>query len=161
MEYLQVGIKSQANTLSSLGGTYIKDEYLEEAQKELKFYIASKEWSQYEEWKKNRNKARAELEVKFGFDAKHAGHLVRLYRMGKEILQTHKVNVDRTGIDADELIAIRNGAWTFEQIEEYSQKSAKELDEIYKTSTLQKSPQMGKIDALLVETCKKYLNQSV
>jgi len=158
LEYLQLGIKSNANTLKSLGASYIKDEFLEEAEKELRYYYASKEWEQFEQWKKHRNKSRAELEIKFGYDTKHAMHLCRLYRMGKEILETGKVNVDRTLIDAEELRDIRRGAWTYDHLEEYSHSMDKELETLYKTSTLQKSPQISKINELLVEICGEYLN---
>ena len=68
LEYLQVGIKSQSNTLRALGPSYIKDEFLDMATKELQFYSAEGEWKQYQAWLKNRNKARAELEIKFGYD---------------------------------------------------------------------------------------------
>ena len=159
LEYLQVGIKSQANTLKSLGPSYIKDEYLEEAEKELRFYAADKEWEQYESWKKHRNKARAELEIKYHFDCKHAMHLVRLYRMGAEILSTGKVFVDRTGIDADELKGIRNGAWTFDQVEQYSKDMDEKLKILYGTSTIQKTPQFDKIKTLCVDVCREYLKQ--
>jgi predicted nucleotidyltransferase len=158
LEYLQVGIKSQANTLKSLGPSYIKDEYLEEADKELRYYHASKEWEQYMEWKKHRNKYRAEIELKFKFDTKHANHLIRLYRMGKEILETGQVNVDRTNIDAEELKDIRRGAWTYEQVEEYSKSMDGKLDELYKTSTLQKTPQFNKINDLCVEVVKEFIH---
>lgn len=157
LEYLQVGIKSQANTLMSLGPSYIKDEYLAEAEKELKYYHANKEWEQFEQWKKNRNKTRAALEVKFGYDPKHAMHLIRLYRMGKEILETGKVNVDRTDIDAAELREIRQGSWTYDAVEEYSKEMDAELDVLYKTSTLPKYPQFEKIDELCVSVCKEFL----
>jgi predicted nucleotidyltransferase len=158
MEYLQVGIKSQANTLKALGPSYIKDEYLDIAEKELQYYHASKEWEQFEHWKAHRNKARAELEVKFKFDPKHAMHLIRLYRMGKEILSTGQVNVDRKGIDANELKEIRQGSWSFDQVEEYADIMDKELDNLYKTSTLQKYPQFDKIKELCVETSKEFLH---
>lgn len=68
LDNLQVGIKAQAHTLRSLGASFIKDEYLEAATKELKFYSAYTEWQQYQAWLKNRNKARAELELKFTYD---------------------------------------------------------------------------------------------
>lgn len=158
LEYLQVGVKSQANTLKSLGPSYIKDEYLEEADKELRYYHASKEWEQYEEWKKHRNKSRAEIELKFGYDCKHANHLIRLYRMGKEVLETGIVNVDRTNIDAEELKGIRNGAWTYEQVEEYAKKMDAELDVLYKTSTLQKMPQFSKINDLCIEVVGEFVH---
>jgi len=161
MEYLQVGIKSQANTLSSLGPTYIKDEYLEEATKELKYYHARKNWDRYQEWQKHRNKARAELEVKFNYDPKHAMHLIRLYRMGEEILRTGKINVDRTNIDAEELKAIRYGSWSFDQVEQYAEDMDKKLEELYKTSTLQKTPDRNKINEILIDVCDRYFKTLV
>jgi hypothetical protein len=157
LEYLQVGIKSQANTLRALGPSYIKDEFLDEATRELHYYNARQEWDRFVEWQKHRNKARAELETKFGFDCKHAAHLIRLSRMCKEILETGKVNVDRTGIDAEELVAIRNGAWSFDQVREYAEKIDDEADELYKTSKLQKSPDINRIKSLCVQIVEEYL----
>lgn len=159
MEYLQVGVKSQANTLRSLGDTYIKAEYLEEAEKELKYYHANKEWEQYVSWKAHRNKVRAALEIKFGYDPKHAMHLIRLYRQGYEILETGKVNVDRTGIDAEELRGIRQGSWPFDKVEEYAKSMDAKLDALYKTSFLPKTPQHDKIRNLCVDTVELFLRK--
>jgi predicted nucleotidyltransferase len=86
-------------------------------------YEAAKEtWSNYWTWKKNRNAARSTLEEQFGYDTKHAMHLVRLLRMGAEVLTTGKLLVMRP--DAKELLSIRAGAWTYEQVVAY----ADELD---------------------------------
>lgn len=63
--------------------------------------------------------ARAELEAQHGYDTKHAMHLVRLLRMGEEILSTGRVNVRRE--DADELMAIRKGALSYDQLLEQSE----------------------------------------
>ncbi len=46
---------------------------------------AKKKYEQYEHWKQNRNKERAELEEKYKVDTKHCVHLFRLMRMGIEI----------------------------------------------------------------------------
>ena len=160
MEQLQIGIKAQARTLLSLGTKYIKDEYLDQAGKEVKFYEATKDWKQYQEWKKHRNKKRAELEVKYGYDPKHSMHLIRLLRMGEEILRTGEVNVDRRGIDADELKEIRFGSWTFEQVEKYAHEMDAVLGNLYKISTLRKSPDRNKINELCIEISDEYLNNN-
>lgn len=157
MEWLQMGIKSQAKTFLAAGPKYIKEEYIDMAEREVKFYNATKEYKQYEEWKKHRNSGRAELEKKFGFDTKHSAHLVRLCRTGKEVLETGEVHVDRTNIDAEELKEIRKGSWAYEQVEEYASKIDKEMDELYKSSTLQKSPDMKKIKMLCVEIVENFL----
>jgi len=74
-------------------------------------YRRSKEiHEQYWNWKTNRNKARGALEEQFGYDSKHAMHLVRLLRMGIEALRDGEILVKRH--DAQELLDIRNGAWT-------------------------------------------------
>jgi predicted nucleotidyltransferase len=160
MEYLQVGVKSQANTLKALGPSYIKEEYLDMATKELMFYNANSEWTQYSSWLKSRNKARAELEEKFGYDTKHAAHLVRLIRMCNEILATGKVNVDRTGIDAEELKDIRAGAWDYERLEEYAKRMDDEAGELYITSSLKRSPDINKIKVLCETICEDYLKRN-
>lgn len=63
--------------------------------KENKYNRAKQEWEQYNNWKDTRNPARAELEAKFGYDTKHASHLVRLLRQGREILTNGTLQVLR------------------------------------------------------------------
>lgn len=60
---------------------------------------------------------RKELRDRFGFDTKYMYHAVRLARMIGEFFSCNgeRLLVDRTGVDAEELIAIRNGAWTYDQ----------------------------------------------
>lgn len=160
LEWLQLGIKSQAKAFASLGTKYLRDEYVEQAQNEVKYYNACREWSMYLAWKKHRNKARAEIEEKYGFDTKHASHLVRLLRMGMEILLKGEVFVDRTNIDAEELKEIRKGAWTFEQIETFATESDERLNQLYRESKLQKRPKEEKIHELCIEVVDQYFQQN-
>ncbi|MEQ1505104.1 MAG: nucleotidyltransferase domain-containing protein, partial [Myxococcota bacterium] len=87
-------------------------------QREREYEASARHWRQYEEWRTKRNPARAALEAAHGYDTKHAGHLVRLLRMGKEILTTGRVHVWRGPSadgpnDAADIRAIREGAWTY------------------------------------------------
>ena len=156
IDWLQQGLKAQCNSFAHLGTQYIKDEYVDQAQRELKYYNANMQWKQYQEWKKKRNIKRADLEAKFGYDTKHAMHLVRLMRMGVEYLKEGTLHVDRIGIDAEELKEIRNGSWSFEQLEEYAKSQDKLFDDLYKKSTLQKSPDRESIHELCVEIVREY-----
>jgi len=160
MEWLQMGIKAQAKAFQAIGTQYLKDEYIDMAHKELEYYTATKEWERYLNWKKSRNKERAPLEEKYGFDCKHASHLYRLLNMGEEILRTGKVNVDRTNIDAEELKAIRKGSKTYEEIEEYAKRKDEELGVLYKESSLPRSVDMEKINQLCVETVDDYMKNN-
>jgi hypothetical protein len=98
---------------------------------ERAFAKAKQVYDSWVSWKKERNPARRALEEKSGYDTKHASHLVRLMRMGHEIVSTGKVLVNRTGIDADELLAVKNGGWTFEQVMEFKDAMETKLDEEY------------------------------
>ncbi len=75
---------------------------------------AKEKHKNYWNWKANRNEARHELEVNFGYDTKHAMHLVRLMRMAEEILTEGKVIVKRP--DAEELLNIRGGKWSLNEL---------------------------------------------
>lgn len=108
-----------------------------------------REWNNYQAWKATRNQARSALEAKHGYDTKHAMHLVRLIRMCREILETGKVIVKRP--DAEELLAIRAGAWSYEQLREWASVEDAKLEDIAKSSKLPKSPDVEAIDKICVE----------
>lgn len=116
---------------------------------ERQYTARLKEWQQYQQWKATRNPARSALEEKFGYDTKHAMHLVRLLRMCGELLTEGVVRVRRP--DAAELLEIRAGAWTYDQLLEYSDKEDARLHEVVKTSKLPKQPDRKRLDALCVE----------
>lgn len=157
-EWLIAGIKAQANTILHIP-TFVKDEYLEIARNEIAFYQANKDWVQFSEWKKSRNKSRSTLEEKFGYDTKHACHLVRLLRSGYELLVNGTLSVDRRGIDACELVSIRNGGWSFSQVEEYCDYMEGKLDEAYKSSILPYKPNHSSAMDLCNNLVEKYLSK--
>jgi len=160
MSLLNSTLKSQANSIV-LSHQYIKDEFVEMAKKELKYYSAFQQWTQYCGWEKSRNKKRAEMELRWGFDCKYALHAIRLSRMGVEILETGIVNVDRTNLDSEELRSIKQGAWSYERVEEYAKNAETKIMELYKTSSvLPKYPDREKIDKLCIEVVDQYLRDN-
>lgn len=124
----------------------LDDNLIEIVSREKRYRSAMTHWKQYQSWKTTRNAARSELEVKYGYDTKHGMHLVRLYRMGVEILETGKLVVDRRGLDADELLSIRNGAWSFEKVEEFAEEMDKRIEIAYDTTKLRNSSDVKAID---------------
>lgn len=113
------------------------------------YNVHKDKWSNYWTWKKNRNAARSELEEKHGFDTKHAMHLVRLLRMGKEALTEGIINVHRS--DAAELLDIRNGKWTYEEILEYANELNEEVKRLADTSYLPKTPDIKFAAQLIIQ----------
>jgi len=107
-------------------------------------------WENYWEWKKNRNVKRSELEEAHGFDTKHAMHLVRLLRMGAEALETGVIQVHRP--DAAELLDIRHGKWTYNQIVEYAEHmSDLVLNKLIHTTQLPKRPDIKLAAKVMME----------
>lgn len=104
----------------------------------------------YWEWKENRNVTRGALEEQFGYDTKHAMHLVRLLRMGIESLRDEEIVVKRP--DAEELLAIRDGAWDYDDIVKYAESMDKEVREVwYKNTKLRKKPDLKLAAQLLMD----------
>jgi len=114
--------------------------------RERNYRNALKGWQQFQEWKKNRNEKRAALEALHGYDTKHGMHLVRLLRMCREILAEGKVLVMRP--DADELNAIRDGAWSYEKLMEWAKVEDLALIEVGRTSPLPKLPNRAYLDGV-------------
>lgn len=135
----------------------LDDNYLVVLDKERSYRARQNDWSRYQEWKRSRNPARAAIEEKFGYDCKHAMHLVRLLRMCREILETGKVIVKRP--DRDELLAIRNGAWTYEKLVEWAETEDKALEEVYQKSTLPHAPDRKVLDQLCIDVVQMVLER--
>jgi predicted nucleotidyltransferase len=110
---------------------------------------ALRKQQQYLSWKKNRNRARYALEEQFGYDSKHAMHLMRLLRMGIEILRDGKVVVKRP--DREELLAIRNGKFKYDELVVEADKMIKNIDALTEKSSLPEQPNVKEANRLLSE----------
>lgn len=118
-------------------------------EKERQYSIALKNWNAYLEWQRSRNPARAALEAKFGYDTKHCMHLVRLFRMCKEILTEGVVRVRRP--DAADLLEIRHGKMHYLDVVKLSEDMDHEIAELAKKSSLPLSPDRARVASLFEE----------
>lgn len=135
----------------------LSDEVIALINKERAYDRAMNNYKSWVRWKAERNPARRELEVKSGYDTKHASHLVRLMRMGYEILTENKVIVKRP--DREEILAVKNGAWSYEKVMEFAKDMQKNLDVAYKTTSLPKSVNFEKVNRLYHELFESYHNK--
>lgn len=135
----------------------MKSNFIELIIKEREYKAKKAEWDSYCKWRLTRNIKRAEIEAKVGYDGKDAAALVRLMRMAKEILSTGKVIVERP--DREDLLAIKNGLWTYEQVIEFAEKWDKDLDDYYKSSKLPKEPDRKFINYLCSEIVEEFLDR--
>jgi predicted nucleotidyltransferase len=132
------------------GETIIYDHF-----REHEYDVALKKWNNYLKWKRERNPKRAILEEKYGYDCKHAMHLIRLLRMGIEILTEGKVCVLRN--DRQELLDIRNGKWEYDKLVNYAEELQEDVTKAYEKSTLPKTPNYNKINELLQKITEDFL----
>jgi len=151
----KVGQTHFLTMLSSIQSKYLKEEYTTQASKELSFMVANKNWKKYKEWEHGRNPNRQKMEAKCGFDSKHAMHLIRLMKMGNEILEGKGVLVDRSQIDRDHLMDIRFGNVKFDDVVAEYEKLEAGLNQKYKDSTLPKTSDRNKINELKMRLIEK------
>jgi len=122
---------------------------------ERRYREAKRHWANYQTWLRQRNEARAKLEAEYGYDTKHGMHLVRLMRMGVEILEGRGVIVRRP--DAEELLSIRNGAWSYDKIVEWAEAQDARMQALYTTSKLPKKPDAHRVNELLMNILENWL----
>jgi len=91
---------------------------------------------------------RKSLVDKYGFDCKNGSHLIRLLRMGIEFLTEGELFVERE--DASQLISIKKGEWTLEQVKKEAEKLFTLAHEAYIRSKLPDKPNHKKAEELLM-----------
>jgi predicted nucleotidyltransferase len=116
---------------------------------EKRYRAALKQWDSYQTWKEQRNPARAELERAHGYDTKHAMHLIRLMRMGLEVLESGELHVRRD--DAEQLSAIRDGALSFDDLLAMAGDLQQSMEKSAATTTLPHDVDHDRVDALLAD----------
>lgn len=72
-------------------------------------------------WKANRNEARGSLEDLYGYDLKHASHLVRLLDACEEILKTNDYTPELSGYRLQKVKDIRDGKYTYDEVLKYAE----------------------------------------
>lgn len=102
---------------------------------------------------------RRELVRQFGYDTKNASHCIRIFRMGIELLETGAVNVDRANIDAEELLSIKRGAWSYDRVASEARSLEIRANEALLKTSLPDEPDRASIEKALIEILKEELTQ--
>lgn len=110
-----------------------------------------KDYREYWDWVEKRNEARYKNTLAHGknYDAKNMMHTFRLLDMAIEILRAEKVIVRRP--NREELLLIRSGHFTYEDLMKKAEQKLKEVDYWYEKSKLPEEPDRDRIEELLVE----------
>lgn len=116
-----------------------------------------KDYKEYKDWEKNRNPVRYLQNKGKQFDRKNVAHAIRLMHMGIEIARGEGVKVDRTNIDRDFILNIRNGNSSYEDTISYLENKKIEMEDAMTSSTLPEKIDIEKINNLLIEIRKRQL----
>jgi predicted nucleotidyltransferase len=101
------------------------------------------------------NKKRVDSVNKFGYDVKNAMHLIRLCKMGLEVLTEGELFVFRE--DAQFLRQIREGKYSYQELSDMFHKYENLVEEVYVRSELPSKPDVHKAKELLTEMVEEYL----
>ena len=115
-----------------------------------------KEYLEYWEWVEKRNDARYQNTLSHGknYDAKNLMHTFRLLAMAEEIAREEKINVRRP--DRKFLLQIRSGAFEYQELVTMVEARISQMDELYTQSTLPETPDLERINDLLVQVRKQF-----
>ena len=100
-------------------------------------------------WRVNRNKSRAVLEEKFGYDTKHASHLFRLIWEADELLSTGYITFPLP--NASEILEIKNGKYSYGEVISLVDTYEEKFENMYNKSILPHSPNEKRIRELYLE----------
>lgn len=113
----------------------------------------------YAQMKKLRSKhvepesKRFESIMEYGYDVKHAYHIVRLLNEVEQILMYGDIDLMQNN---DQLKDIRNGEWSLEFLELYFDNKQITLEKLYHDSSLQKYPDEVIIKQLLLDCLEEF-----
>ncbi len=83
------------------------------------------------------------------YNTKNAMHVVRLVRMGLEVLDEGVIHVKRP--DAKNLLEVKNGLWTFEDVIMYATSMRDKVNELKKKTSLPAGPDKRRLAELTME----------
>ena len=125
-----------------------------------------RKYKEYEEWKKKRNKARYENNLQgldknnpdLAFDSKNMSHSFRLAIMAIEIANGEGMKVDRTNIDANFLLDVRNRKYTYPELMEKLTKIKEAMDNAFNNSTIPDEIDVEFVNNMLLGIRRKFVS---
>lgn len=93
----------------------------------------------------------------FGYDTKAATHASRVLSMGTELFRTEYMHVNRTGIDANLLMRMKQGRYPLDSMQEWIEAQQKELDFAFSKTFLPDQPDYEEIDKILISRMRRHI----
>jgi hypothetical protein len=94
---------------------------------------------------------------KYQYDVKNAAHLIRLLRMVCRLPSHGRLQVFRTS-DAEELKAIKQGAWSLDQVKAEAERLFAGIEDARGASSLPPRPDDSAANQLLIELHRHFIS---
>jgi uncharacterized protein len=114
-----------------------------------------RDYKEYKEWEQKRNPVRYESNLNQNYDGKNMSHCMRLTRMGKELALGQGLRIDRTNIDREYLLSIKNHELEYDEVLAQANKEKAEMEAAQASSTLPDKVDIDKINQLLIAVRKQ------
>jgi predicted nucleotidyltransferase len=101
--------------------------------------------------REGRNPARAALEAKYGYDTKHASHVIRLLIQGAQLLKSGGLEVTLQGANLAVCKEIKHGLWSFDEFADFANKLREQFQLLEQETDLPAHPDVERIERLLVD----------
>lgn len=114
------------------------------------------DYKRYWEWVNNRNEQRFQLNKGYDFDAKNMSTCVRILTMAKEMAQGKGMLLDRTNIDRDWLLKIKNHGVTYDEVMRYVENLEENMQEEFEKSSLPDEPDIDLLEKIMLDIRYKH-----
>jgi hypothetical protein len=123
-----------------------------------------KKYKEYDEWRQKRNKARYESNMEgeksgdpdMKYDCKNMMHCFRLMAMAKEIAEGKGINLDRTNIDREFLLDVRNRKYGYSELQKRMLALKDEMDKAIESSTIKDEIDSNMVNDILLKARKQF-----
>lgn len=114
------------------------------------------DYKRYWSWVENRNPERFELNKGYNYDGKNCCACIRLMTMAKELSEGQGMKLDRTEIDRDFLLSVKNHALTFDQVISKMNELEASMKDSFEKSNLPDEPDRDLLEDILVQIRKNH-----
>lgn len=97
--------------------------------------------------------------ISFHGNSKNISHCVRIFTMAKEIADGKGMLLDRTDIDRDFLLSIKNHKLSYDEVMMYVENLKDDMEESFIKSTIPDSPDLDLLDKILIKIRKDHYSK--
>ena len=119
-----------------------------------------RDYKRYWDWVAHRNPERFELNKGYNYDGKNCCACIRLMTMAKEMANGKGMILDRTDIDRDFLLSIKNHALTYDEIVKKMEEIERDMESAFSSSKLPDKPDLELLNKIMIQIRKEHYGQN-